>query len=99
MKAVKNVLTSYNQLCYIYVKFKRTSQSCSPSKISQSNSVEWCTCDRNGKQSSQWKQKKLWSFDKVKNVLIEKKKRRKKSREIWAMKNIFVLDFAKYLSY
>ena len=36
---------------------------------------------------------KLWSFEKVRNVLIEKK------NEIWAAKNIFLLHFTKYLSY
>ena len=41
------------------------------------------------------KQKKLWSFDKMKEVLIKKKKK----IEIWTVKNIFLLDFAKYLSY
>ena len=33
-----NSLRSYIKLCY--VKFKRTNQRCSPSKIN----VEWCTC-------------------------------------------------------
>ena len=33
LKAVK-VLTSYIKLCYVYVQFKRASQSCSCSKIS-----------------------------------------------------------------
>ena len=33
LKAVK-VLTSYIKLCYVYVQFKRASQSCSRSKIS-----------------------------------------------------------------
>ena len=64
LKAVNNVLTSYIKLCYVYVKFKRTNQSCSFSKISQR------TCDRNGKQFFQWK-----SFDKARNVLIENKNR------------------------
>ena len=41
MKAVKNVLTSYIKLYYVYVKFKRTNQSCSSSKIGQSINVEW----------------------------------------------------------
>ena len=39
------------------------------------------------------KQEKLWPFDKAKNVVVKKKKK------IWAEKNIFLLDFAKYLSY
>ena len=34
---------------YVYVQFKRTNQSCSPSKISQSITIEWRTCDGNGK--------------------------------------------------
>ena len=38
------------KFCYVYIKFKRTNQSSAPSKISQSINVEWCTCDRNGKQ-------------------------------------------------
>ena len=45
-----NVLMNYTKLCSVYVQFKRANQSCSPSKISQSINVEWCTCDRNGKQ-------------------------------------------------
>ena len=34
MKAVKNVLTSYIKLCYVYVKFKWTNQSYSLQKLS-----------------------------------------------------------------
>ena len=34
---------------YVYVQFKRTNQSCSPSKISQSITIEWRTCDGNSK--------------------------------------------------
>ena len=75
MKAVKNVLTSYIKLCYVYVKFNWTNQSCSSSKINQSINVEWRAGDRNGKQFFQWKLEKLWSFDKPRKVkvLIEKK--------------------------
>ena len=51
MKAVNNVLMSYIKLCYVYVKSKRTNQSCSSSIISQSTNVEWPTCDRNGKNT------------------------------------------------
>ena len=39
LKAFK-VLTSYIKLCYVYVQFKWVNQSCSPSKINQSISVE-----------------------------------------------------------
>ena len=49
LKAV-NVLRSYIKLCYIYVHFKQANQTCSPSKNSQSISVEWRTSDRNDKQ-------------------------------------------------
>ena len=45
------ILTSYINFCYVYVDFKQTSQSSSPSKISQSINGEWRTCDRNGKNS------------------------------------------------
>ena len=38
------------KLCYVYVKFKRTNESSSPLKISQSINFEWRSCDRNGKQ-------------------------------------------------
>ena len=55
--------------------------------------VEWRTCDRSCQQFFQWKQEKLRSFDKARNILIEKK------FEIWAVQNIFPLDFIKYLSY
>ena len=41
--------------------------------------------DKNG-------QEKLWSFDKARNVLVEKTKAR-------AVKNILPLDFARYLGY
>ena len=41
LKAVK--------VLYVYVQNKRTNQSCSPSKISQSITIEWHTCDGNGK--------------------------------------------------
>ena len=75
MKAVKNVWASYIKLCYVYVKFKWTNQSCSSSKINQTINVEWRTCDRNGKQFFQWKLEKFWPFDKAKKVkvLTEKK--------------------------
>ena len=33
----------------VYVQFKRTNQSFSPWKISQSITIEWCTFDENGK--------------------------------------------------
>ena len=35
-------------------------------------------------------------FDEVRNVLIEKKE---KEIKLWAVKNVFPLDFAIYLSY
>ena len=54
-------------------------------KISQSINVEWRAGDKNG-------QEKLWSFDKARNVLVEKTKAR-------AVKNILPLDFARYLGY
>ena len=73
LKAI-NVLTNHTKLCYVYGQFKRTNLSCSPSKISQSINVKWRTCDRNGKHCFKWKQEKLWSFDKAKNVLIKKNK-------------------------
>ena len=57
MKAVKNVLTSYIKLSYVYVKFKWTNQSCLSPKI---------------RHFFQWKLEKLWLFDKERNVLIEK---------------------------
>ena len=34
---------------YVYVENKRTNQSWSPSNISQSITLEWHTCDGNGK--------------------------------------------------
>ena len=45
---------SYNWLLlkavfYVYVQLKRTNQSCSPSQISQSFTIEWRTCDGNSK--------------------------------------------------
>ena len=47
VEAVNNALTSYIRLYnYVKVNFKRTNQSCSPSEINQSISVEWRTCDR-----------------------------------------------------
>ena len=33
----------------VYVQFKLTNQSCTPWKISQSITIEWRTCDENGK--------------------------------------------------
>ena len=49
----------------------RANQSYSPSKISQSINVEWCTCDRNCQQFFKSEQEKLRSFYKA-GVLIEK---------------------------
>ena len=44
---VNNALTSFNRLCNLcYIKSKRTNQSCSPSKISLSISVDGRICDR-----------------------------------------------------
>ena len=37
--------------------------------------IERQSCDRNPKQFFQWKQEKVWSFDKARNVLFEKKNR------------------------
>ena len=34
---------------YVYAQFKRANHSSSPSKISQSITIEWRTCDGNGK--------------------------------------------------
>ena len=41
---------SYIELYYVYVKFKQTNRSYSPSKISQSINVEWRPSIRNGQQ-------------------------------------------------
>ena len=41
LKAVK--------VLYVYVQIKRPNQSYSPSKISQSITIEWCVCDGNVK--------------------------------------------------
>ena len=46
-----NVLTGYIKFRYVYVNFKRTNQSCSPSKSRQSVNGERRTCDRNGNNS------------------------------------------------
>ena len=43
-----SLLKAVNVL-YVYVQMERTNQSCSPSKISQSITIEWHTCDGNGK--------------------------------------------------
>ena len=43
-----SLLKAVNVL-YVYVQFKQTNQSCSPSKISQSITIKWRTCDGNGK--------------------------------------------------
>ena len=58
---------------YVYVQFKRTNQSCSPSKISQSITIKWHTCDGNSKYNS-FRESKKNLFDKAQNVLIEKNK-------------------------
>ena len=70
MKAVKNVLASYIKLCYVYLNFKWTNQSCWSSKINQTINVEWRTCDWNVKQFFQWKPEKPCLFDKGRSVLI-----------------------------
>ena len=44
-------------------------------------------------------QEKLLPFDKARNVVFEKKRKKKKRNEKWEVKNIFPLDFIKYLSY
>ena len=85
-----NVLTSYIKLCYVYVKFKRANQRCSPPKISQSINVEWRTCNRNGKR----KQGSKKNFARLRMRECSNKK-----IEIWAVKNISPLGLAKYLSY
>ena len=56
---IDHVLTIYIKLCYVYVNFKRISQNCSYSKISESVDVEGPICGRNGKQFFQYKQEKL----------------------------------------
>ena len=89
---VQSGLQCFNELYQI--KFKRANQiSCTPSKSSQLNSVVWRTCDRIGKQFFKRMQEKLWwSFDEARNVLIGK-------METLAVKKIFPLDLAKYLSH
>ena len=70
---------SYIKLCYVYVTFKRTSQSCLPSKISQSINVENNQLILNGAlliemvSNSFSENKKLWLSDKARNVLVENK--------------------------
>ena len=80
MKSVNSVLTSFNEF---YVKFKRTNQSCLPSKISQSVNVEWRTCDRNGKQLLQWQHEKqtlvVWESKECPN----RKKKRYEQQKIY----------------
>ena len=72
---LKSVSYPFNELIisnYIMFMFKtRANQSYSPSKISQSINVEWCTCDRNCQQFFKSEQEKLRSFFKA-EVLIEK---------------------------
>ena len=58
-------------------------------KVSQSINAERHTCKI---QFFQWKLKKLWSFDKTSNALIEK------NRDMGSEKYV-LLDFAKYLSF
>ena len=70
---------------YVNVQFKRTNQGCSPSKLANQSMLNGVAGDKNG-------QEKLWSFDKARNVLVEKTKAR-------AVKNILPLDFARYLGY
>ena len=69
LKPVNSVLTSYIKLRNVYVNFKRTNQSCSSSKISKSMNFELRTCDRT---CFQWKQERLWSSEKLRNILIKK---------------------------
>ena len=42
-------LLKVGNVFYVYVQFKQTNESWSPSRISQSITIEWSTCDRNGK--------------------------------------------------
>ena len=46
---VKSIILTAVKVLYVYVQIKRTNQSCSPSKISQSITIEWRTCGGNGK--------------------------------------------------
>ena len=64
---------SYIKFCYVYVNFKWTNQSYWSSEVSQSINVEWSTRNTNGKQFFQWKQERLWLFNKARNVLIKTK--------------------------
>ena len=60
-----------------------------PIKIAQLQKLanQWRTCGGNGRKFLSWKQEKLLSFGKTRNVLI-------KNVKIWEVKNIFPLDFA-----
>ena len=42
-------LLKVGNVLYVYVQFKQTNESWLPSKISQSITIEWSTCDGNGK--------------------------------------------------
>ena len=55
-----------------YVQFKGNNQSCSPSKVSQSVTSEWRTCDEHVNNSFIESKNNL--FDKAENVIIEKNK-------------------------
>ena len=66
-----SLLKAVNVL-YVYVQFKGNNQSCSPSKISQSVTSEWRTCDEHVNNSFIESKNKL--FDKAENVIIEKNK-------------------------
>ena len=41
------IMLKAGKVLYVYVQIKRTNQSFSPSKISQSITTEWHTCDWN----------------------------------------------------
>ena len=83
MKTVKKFLMSYIKLCYVYVKFDEPIKVAHLQKLANQSMLNGAV--RNGNQFFRWKLEKLWSFDKARNVLIEK---------------IYILlDFAKYLSF
>ena len=46
---VKRIMLKAVNVSYVYVQNKPTNQTWSPSKISQSITLEWHTCDGNGK--------------------------------------------------
>ena len=92
MKAANNVLTSFIKLRHVFVKLKQTNQNCSPSKLANQSMLNGAIVIQMVNNSFSESNKNVCRLIKINCRLSEE-------IDVWALKIIFSLDFAKCLCY